>query len=622
MQSILGKGIAILIAIAVLLSIVFSFFTEAITNMVCGARPTPDSLFSGLILAVSGDVTTYTPPAGCEMPVTAIRIVDIVVVVLVLALALVGLIEYHRYQTSDRAFISDLLRRPGFATTAEVRDDMSGKAVLRRAKQLRRDIARPKPTDVGWRVGKARGYDVFVSIEDSVVLEGPPRSGKGYRVLISAILDWSGPLITTSTTNDNLTATMRMRERRGDVHVFDPQGLTGVRHPLRVSPLAGCEDPLVAMQRGNAIITGTALGTSSANAEWAQASGVVLGRLLHAAAVGGRSIEDLYKWGTSPIEAQAGALPILRSDGAPGWGDNLDGTLSADAKLVSSIWFGVSQAVAPLAVPQIRAALEPEPGGRVFDPDEFLAGENSMYLVGSAAGSAAMGGFLSSLLDDIVETARAKALASPGARLQHPLGLILDEIANMFRWDNLPRIMADGGGRGICTFVVLQALSQAETAWSRAEADTIWAAATAKVLLGGASNVDHLRDVEALLGTRQRTRTQKSWSSDKYGHSTSEHLERLPLMAVDEIRRMPPTVGLLAYRNRRSVLLDLSGWDERRDARDIATAKQEMEAEQQIVFAERYRPRSMPAPAPAPAPAPTPAPAPAPAPAPEAVNEE
>jgi type IV secretory pathway TraG/TraD family ATPase VirD4 len=67
----------------------------------------------------------------------------------------------------------------------------------------------------------------------------------------------------------------------------------------------------------------------------------------------------------------------------------------------------------------------------------------------------------------------------------------------MFRWGSLPRIMADGGGRGICTFIVLQALSQAETSWSRAEADTIWAAATAKVLLGGASHVDHLRDIES-----------------------------------------------------------------------------------------------------------------------------
>src|SRR5690606_24862181 len=150
------------------------------------------------------------------------------------------------------------------------------------------------------------------------------------------------------------------------------------------------------------------------------------------------------------------------------------------------------------------------------------------------------------LLDDIVDVARKKALASEGSRLHLPLGLILDEIVNMFRWANLPRTMADGGGRGICTFVVLQALSQAETAWSKAEADTIWAAATAKVLLGGASHVDHLRDIEALLGTRDTRHTQRSWSTTQLGHSTSEQHERLPLMSVDEIRRMPQTLGLLA----------------------------------------------------------------------------
>ena len=162
--------------------------------------------------------------------------------------------------------------------------------------------------------------------------------------------------------------------------------------------------------------------------------------------------------------------------------------------------------------------------------------------------------------------------------------MILDEIANMFRWGNLPRIMADGGGRGICTFVVLQALSQAETSWSRAEADTIWAAATAKVLLGGASHVDHLRDIETLLGTRDTRRTQRSWSTREAGHSTSEQHERRPLMSVDEIRRMPQTLGLLAYRNRRGVLLDLAGWDERRDARDIQSGKRETEREQRDVF--------------------------------------
>ena len=577
-----GKALAVLVAATFILALAFTFIAESITQVVCGVRPEANSLFSGLLLAVTGDPAQYRL-AGCALPVWQIRVADLLAVLLLTALGVSVYVLYRRYRESDRAFIADLRTRPGFAPASEIRQHLSARAVLRRARQLRPDLEHPKPTDVGWRVGRSRGRDVYVSIEDSVALEGPPRSGKGYRVLISAILDWSGPLITTSTTNDNLTATMHMRQHRGQTHVFDPQGLSGIRHPLRVSPLAGCEDPLVAMQRGNAIITGTALGASTTNGEWAQASGVVLARLLHAAAVGDRTIEDIYDWGSSPALART-AVDVLRSDGAPGWGDNLEATISGDEKLVSSIWFGVQGAVAPLAVPQIRAALMPGRGDPVFDPKEFLDAANTLYLVGSSSGASAMGGFLGALLDDIVEVARIRALASPGSRLAHPLGLILDEIANMFRWGALPRVMADGGGRGSCTFVVLQALSQAETAWSRAEADTIWAAATAKVLLGGASHVAHLRDVEALLGTRDARRTERSWDSDQTGHHTSERQERLPLMSVDEIRRMPQTLGLLAYRNRRGVLLDLTGWDERRDAREIQHGKRHTEQQQQAVF--------------------------------------
>lgn len=596
-EGLLGRIAAVGVAAAILLSLLFAFLAEATTQLTCGTRPAPVSLFSGLWLAVTGNPASYTTPAGCALPVWQIRLLDVIAVVLVGAVAVWALAAYRRYRHSDRSFLTDLRLRPGFAPASEIRDHLSAKAVLRRATQLRPDIAKPGASDVGWRVGRSRGMDVYVSIEDSVALEGPPRSGKGYRVLISAILDWTGPLITTSTTNDNLTATMRMRQRRGDVHVFDPQGLSGIPQPLRISPIAGCENPLVAMQRGTAIITGTALGASQTNGEWAQASGVVLGRLLHAAAVGGRSIADIYDWGSSPHLARA-AVDVLRSDGAPGWGDSLEATIAGDEKLASSIWFGVQGAVAPLAVPQIRDALNPTPGDRTFDPRAFLDDANTLYLIGSASGASAMGGWLSAVLDDIVEVARIRALASPGSRLPHPLGLILDEIVNMFRWGNLPRIMADGGGRGICTFVVLQALSQAETAWSRAEADTIWAAATAKVILGGASHVDHLRDIEALLGSRETRQTNRSWSTRDSGHSTSEHRERVPLMSVDEIRRMPHNTGLLAYRNRRGVLLELTGWDERRDAADIRTTKAATEAEQAQVF-------RAPTPAPSPDPEPT-----------------
>lgn len=592
-DSAIGRVAAVGVAVAFLLSVTFAFIAEIITTWICGAKPLPDNLFSGLWLALTGQADVYTPPPACALPVWQIRVADLIAVLLVIGAGLALLTWYRRYQQSDRAFIAELRARAGFATAADIRSHLSAKAALRRAAQLRPELTHPTAADVAWRVGSSRGMDVYVSIEDSVTLEGPPRSGKGYRVLISAILDWAGPLITTSTTNDNLTATMRMRARRGTVHVFDPQGLSGVRDTLRIDPIAGCADPLIAMQRGMAIITGTALGRSSQNEEWAQAAGIILARLLHAAAVGGGTIDDIYDWGSSPFAAR-NAVPLLRAGGAPGWAESLAATINGDEKLLSSIWFGVQNAVAPLAVPQVRDSLQPREGDLTLCVDTFLAGENTLYLIGSAAGATAMGGWISALLDSIVEDARTKALATAGSRLRLPLGLILDEIVNMFRWANLPRIMADGGGRGICTLVVLQALSQAETAWSRAEADTIWAAATAKVVLGGASHVGHLRDIEALLGVRDTSRRQRSWSTQHSGHNTTLVNDRRPLMSVDEIRRMPPEIGLLAYRNQRTVLLDLAGWDSRRDARDVSAGKAATERAQRDVFTPPARQEQMP----------------------------
>ncbi|WP_247597296.1 type IV secretory system conjugative DNA transfer family protein [Leifsonia sp. PS1209] len=552
---------------------------------VCGVGGQPSSVFAGLQLALDGSATGFTYPSTCEAPVALIRVLDVVALLLVLGAVAAAAIWWLRYRQSDRHFIHELRGRDGLAKPSEVRKHTSARTALRRAKALRPSLANPTPSAVGWKVGQAHGQDVYVSIEDSIVVEGAPRSGKGYRFIINAILDWDGPLITTSTRNDNLSATMRERARIGEVTVFDPQELSGVRSALRISPVTGCEDPLVADQRAQAIVAGTALGASKTNQEWAQVSSSVLSRLLHAAAVSGRGTDALARWGSNPRLALE-AVGVLANQGSPGWSEDLDAIINGDEKLLANSWFGVFGALRPLSIPAIRNAMTPGPGEQ-FDLDRFLAGSNSLYLVGTGAGAGSVGGFLGAILDDIVETARRKALASPGSRLELPLALILDEIANMFSWPALPRIMADGGGIGISTVVVLQALSQAETAWSRSEADTIWSAATAKLLLGGASDVDHLRDIESLLGLRRIRNTGHSYNDT--GSSTNVNNEKVPVMTIDEIRRMPETVGLLAYRTRRGILLDLRGWTDRDDARQVRTGKQLTELDQQVVFAEQYQ---------------------------------
>ena len=137
---------------------------------------------------------------------------------------------WTRWKRHSRKVDTDLHRLPGTATAYEVQATASSRALLRRAATLRPSLERPEPSDVGYRLGQSRGKRVWASVEDSILLIGPPRSGKGLHIVIPAILDAPGAVVTTSTRPDNLTATLRARMRVGPVMVFDPQHLAeGVR---------------------------------------------------------------------------------------------------------------------------------------------------------------------------------------------------------------------------------------------------------------------------------------------------------------------------------------------------------------------------------------------------------
>ena len=115
--------------------------------------------------------------------------------------------------------------RPGWATVEAVRRVASTKALMAQARTLRPTLAKPAPADVGYLLGSSRGEAVWASCERSILVVGPPGSGKGLHLAINAILDAPGAVITTSTKPDNIKATLLARAARGPVGVFDPQGM-------------------------------------------------------------------------------------------------------------------------------------------------------------------------------------------------------------------------------------------------------------------------------------------------------------------------------------------------------------------------------------------------------------
>ncbi|MFE7844522.1 TraM recognition domain-containing protein [Microbacterium sp. NPDC057407] len=506
-----------------------------------------------------------------------------VVAVLVTLISAVGWWAWRGIRNHVRHTGPDPNHIAGIASAAEIRRAASDHSLLSRAAHLRASVATPRPEDVGYLVGTARGTKVWTSVEDSILVIGPPRSGKGAHIVINSILDSPGAVVTTSTRPDNLTTTIRARMRRGPVAVFDPQHLApGVPAGLRWSPVRGCELPLTAMIRASGLAAGT--GLSGAGVEnggfWEGKTRTALQALLHAAALDGRSPAELFRWTLDPAAAKD-AVAVLTSHpaAATGWAESLAAMIDADPRTRDSIWQGVSLALGALADPRVLDAVSPSEDEQ-FDPESFLRHNGTLYLLATGAGAGASSSLVAALVEDLVETARRVAARSPGARLDPPLLLALDEVGNLAPLPSLPVLMAEGGGTGITTMPVLQSLAQARQRWGDNAATAIWDASIAKVVLGGASGSRDLQDIATLIGDRDEI-TDSITVGERGMRSNQRSTRRVPIMPPDVIRTLPYGTALLLLRSAPPIVTRMREWTARPDATSLRTERAQVEEQLQ-----------------------------------------
>lgn len=64
--------------------------------------------------------------------------------------------------------------------------------------------------------------------------------------------------------------------------------------------------------------------------------------LLHAAALGGRTVDDLMRWGNNTAEAKEAAKILAEHPGsASNWNLVIQGIIDGEPKLLQNKWFGV-----------------------------------------------------------------------------------------------------------------------------------------------------------------------------------------------------------------------------------------------------------------------------------------
>jgi type IV secretory pathway TraG/TraD family ATPase VirD4 len=371
----------------------------------------------------------------------------------------------------------------------------------------------------------------------------------------------------------------------GPVAVFDPQRLApGIPSATRWSPIRGCENPQTALVRAKALTAGAAKGTTDASF-WQSSAEQAVRCLLHAAALGGCSTADLYRWSLSANQAREAVIILTTNPAAAtAWDKALEAIVAADVKQRDSVWAMVGIAFAALADPNVLDALSPGPAEQ-FDPEVFLRERGAVYLVGTSTGAAATAGLVGAFVEDVAEAARRLAAASPGARVDPPLSMILDEAAN-YPLPSLPSLMSDGGGTGIATTTVLQSRAQARAVWGEHQAGAIWDAAIVKLVLGGGSNARDLDDLSKLVGTRtDQQHTHQVGADGARTRSTTPH--QVPVMEPSRLRMLPFGTGILLLRSAKPLLLTLTPWTARTDADALRRSRDQLEQAIQQAHAAR-----------------------------------
>ena len=107
-------------------------------------------------------------------------------------------------------------------------------------------VVRVHDAERGLYLGHSSATDVFSGARRSALVLGPTRSGKTSSLLIPNVLLARGSVVTTSTKDDVLRATITRRRRVGHVLLFDPSGTVDV--PRRTSARVGWS-PIAARRR-------------------------------------------------------------------------------------------------------------------------------------------------------------------------------------------------------------------------------------------------------------------------------------------------------------------------------------------------------------------------------------
>ncbi len=422
----------------------------------------------------------------------------------------------------------------GHATLFELWLRWGRLASLRKSRRIRPSLTLPErvacPDAHSVRLGRGQlRHGLRLPLEEHAVIMAPPRTGKT-GLLASVILHFPGPVLSTTTKADVFGLTSGVRQATGPAHVFNPQGIGGVPSTFRWSPIDGCQDPAVAIRRADGFAN--ALKLEGDNAFFANSARSYLRTMFHAAALTRGDMALVAQWALTGINGGAvDAERILAGHGARTWADELAQIRGPSTRTNATTAMVMAQALGFMSDPALAAAVTGT--GRTIDFGQLLAERGTLYMIADTDhDDSPLAPLFAAMASELHYQAALTGQASPGARLDPPLLMALDEIVQVCPVP-LPKWAADSGGKGIQLMSVTHGQAQLAGRWGDHGMQTILDTAGVLLMLGGITDTATLDMASKLCG-------QAAWTERGQDHDS-----RHDVMTAAMVRQLPDGRGLL-----------------------------------------------------------------------------
>ncbi|MCU1633055.1 MAG: conjugal transfer protein [Micrococcaceae bacterium] len=416
------------------------------------------------------------------------------------------------------------------------------------------------------------GNTLYASWEDTLLHIWGTRTGKTTTQAAPSIIEAPGPVIATSNKRDLSDLTRDIRAENGDVWIFDPQGVANEKPTWWWNPLSYVVDAERAAEMANNFALGSRpVGAKGGDAYFDTAGKDLLAGYLLAAAVSDRPISQVHSW-LSHSENQEAAGLLFEA----GWrkeADSMGSTMALPDKQREGVYGTARQMATCLKNEKIAAWVNPsgpdDPRPQ-FTPEEFIKGKNTLYAL-SKEGAGTAGPLVTSLTVATATAAEEYAATQAGGRLAVPMVCVLDEAANVCRWENLPDLYSHYGSRGIVISTFLQSWSQGVDVWGESGMKKLFSTANVFTYGGNVKEEGFLKMLSELVG--QYRYTSVSTSRQKDSRSTSRQDSTDDILSVADLAAMPKGRAIMLGSGSRAVLLRTVPISERPYADKVAASE-------------------------------------------------